>query len=182
VRCRSVLALALLLSPLPAAVRGQVPNATSGAGGGYRVRGCVPHATAGCGHEFGSVRILQLDRGARVYGGGFSFDDVPPGTYTLTYSQRCNPFGCRPPIGVRVVDRDVFVYFDLERTGWEPCLGDCDDDGSVGAGDLVECVSMALGRLYTCSACDADQNGRVAIHELSGAVANSRTGCPVSVD
>jgi hypothetical protein len=39
--------------------------------------------------------------------GGFSFEGVPPGEYTLTVGPSCNPFGCWPPTMVTVTDSDV---------------------------------------------------------------------------
>ena len=45
--------------------------------------------------------------------GEFHFENIPPGDYTLSVVQGCNPFGCWPSVAVTVTDQDVFVHMDL---------------------------------------------------------------------
>jgi len=139
----------------------------------FDVSGCVPHATSGCGFEFGSVTLDPPHRTAAVSGGAFRFTDVAPGTYTLSYSPPCNPFGCRPPISVTVVDDDVFAQFPLVPR----CAGDCGPDGTVTVDEIVLCIAGALDGALRCSACDADCDGRTTVDDLVRAVANALSGC-----
>lgn len=79
---------------------------------GFMIRGCVVHFQ-GCGGslEFGRVHLMPLNRTAQVDWGYFSFENVPPGEYTLTYSPDCNPAGCTQPKHAVIVDRDIYVGF-----------------------------------------------------------------------
>jgi len=143
----------------------------------FTVSVCVPHATAGCGGvvEGGTVLLQPLNRTASGLD-GFVFDNVPPGTYTLSHSPRCNPFGCRPPVRITVVDEDVFAQFQL--VALDLCPGDCGLDGRVSIEDIIRCVSMAEGGPYECAACDPDSDGLVTIDEILRAVQRALTRCP----
>ena len=57
------------------------------------------------------------------------------------------------------------------------CVGSC-RGGGVSISDLLTCVNIFLGdlRLDRCHACDGDENGEVAIHELMQAVGNALSG------
>ena len=143
----------------------------------FNIEGCVPHATGGCGFEFGSVHLDPGDRAADVYGGSFHFENVAPGRYVVAYSPPCNPFGCRPPEEVTVVDDDVFVQFRLVAAGVY-CPGDCGTDGTVSVEEIVRCVTMALGGPFRCVACDTNGDDRVSIADLIQAVGSALTGCP----
>jgi hypothetical protein len=57
-----------------------------------------------------------------------------------------------------------------------PCVGDCDDDGTVSLGELVEGVGGALGRA-TCAAFDVDGDGDTSVQELVMAVNASMNTC-----
>lgn len=59
------------------------------------------------------------------------------------------------------------------------CVGDCDGDGRVTIGELVEAVNIALwGRpVRRCSAADANADGGVDIEELVQAVNRALAGC-----
>jgi protocatechuate 3,4-dioxygenase beta subunit len=60
-----------------------------------------------------------------------------------------------------------------------PCIGDCDDDGSITVAELIRGVNIALGRsdLSTCSGFDENANGSVAVSELIQAVNAALRGC-----
>ena len=61
-----------------------------------------------------------------------------------------------------------------------PCIGDCDNSGTVTVGDLVTLVNIALGTgdIKSCSTSGATQGGPVTIDELVRAVNNALNGCP----
>jgi hypothetical protein len=140
----------------------------------YRVYGCVPHTSAGgCGNEYGTVTLEPGSRSARVEHGHFEFTGVVPGEYLLTYSPRCNPWGCRPPIRVTVMNDDVGVLFWLDQ-----CAGDCDRDGAVGVHELVSCVDAALqGGAPACTGCDVSGDGIVTVDEILRATTSALQGC-----
>lgn len=68
----------------------------------------------------------------------------------------------------------------LAAIGWlitpvyaqDPCAGDCDASETVAINELVRCVNITLGigELSTCEACDVDNSGVVQINELISAV------------
>ncbi len=64
------------------------------------------------------------------------------------------------------------------------CVGDCNGDGSVGIGELITAVGIALGRqeLSACEAIDSNGNGGSDIGELISAVRNSLQGCDAPPD
>ncbi len=59
------------------------------------------------------------------------------------------------------------------------CVGDCDDDGSVGINELITGVNIALGSVSadSCTSLDVDENGMVSVSELIAAVNNALGGC-----
>lgn len=61
-----------------------------------------------------------------------------------------------------------------------PCVGDCDNGGSVTVDELVKGVSIALDdtNLNSCVAFDSDGSGAVTIDELVTAVNAALNGCP----
>lgn len=67
----------------------------------------------------------------------------------------------------------------LARVASAVCVGDCGGRGSVGVGDLVRGVNIALGNApaSSCAALDANANGAVSINELLAAVGNALSGC-----
>jgi hypothetical protein len=79
----------------------------------------------------------------------------------------CTPFGPEPDFPVA----DLCAGFPCEAR-LPPPLGDCDGDLSVGIGDLITGVGIALATrpLGACPPFDADGDGRVAIAELVRAV------------
>ena len=68
----------------------------------------------------------------------------------------------------------------LSLTPGTPCVGDCDGDGRIGIGELIQAVRIALDRspLSTCAAADPDNSGTVTIGELIQAVAAALGTCP----
>jgi len=60
-----------------------------------------------------------------------------------------------------------------------PCVGDCDQSGSVSLAKVITCVDIALGNLpsFACLACDPNNNGSVQINELQSAVMAALSGC-----
>lgn len=61
------------------------------------------------------------------------------------------------------------------------CAGDCNADGVVTVGELVQCVVIAIGNanIEICAGADADGNGRVTISELISGVTAALYGCGV---
>jgi hypothetical protein len=61
----------------------------------------------------------------------------------------------------------------------EACIGDCDGDGTVAVGELITCVSIALGvrPLGACVAFERKGTGSVSVVDLLGAVAASLSEC-----
>ena len=59
------------------------------------------------------------------------------------------------------------------------CAGDCDGDGLVTIGGLVQSVQIALGLrpLTDCSAADLTRDGRIDVAELHSAVVRALNGC-----
>jgi YVTN family beta-propeller protein len=63
------------------------------------------------------------------------------------------------------------------------CAGDCGGDQRVTVADLIQAVSVALGRsaITACAAADGNGDGRVTIAELVGAVGAALGGCTTEV-
>lgn len=164
--CRAVMMGIVLLSLLP-------PPVLSAPLDTFTIDGCVEHFR-GCGgsREFGSVRLSPLDRVATVELGYFSFADVPPGDYTLTYSPACNPAGCTGAERVRIVDGDGYASFYRSN-----CTADCSADYRVTVDEVLSCVNRVLGRAAGCQLCDADQRGQPSIDDLLAGVGALLHGC-----
>lgn len=139
----------------------------------FEIRGCVEHAR-GCGgsREFGSVTLQPFGLVASVRLGHFTFEDVPPGRYRLTYSPSCNPFGCTGTVGVRIVDGDGYASFYRSS-----CVADCSIDHAVSIAELIQCLRQALDGSIACRNCDPDRNGRVTVDELLQAIHAIFNGC-----
>ncbi len=62
----------------------------------------------------------------------------------------------------------------------QSCAGDCNGDGSVRIGELIQGVNIALGRASAdeCTAIDSNADGQVGIGELIQAVRSALDGCP----
>ena len=60
------------------------------------------------------------------------------------------------------------------------CVGDCNEDGFVRIGELIQGVNIALDRanVDSCPSFDANDDGAVRIGELIAAVGNALDGCP----
>jgi hypothetical protein len=147
------------------------PFTTSGSN--FEIEGCVVHFS-GCGgsREFGVVRLSPLGRTASVRLGYFSFEDVPPGSYTLTYSPACNPAGRTGPVHLRITDSDGYAAF-----GRSDCVADCSANYKVTVDEVVHCVSRALNGSAGCPLCDANGDYRIAIDDLLQGVDAMLTGC-----
>ena len=61
-----------------------------------------------------------------------------------------------------------------------PCIGDCDESGSVGINELILGVNIVLGTtlLSACPAFDPNGTSMVTIANLIAAVGNALNGCP----
>jgi hypothetical protein len=59
------------------------------------------------------------------------------------------------------------------------CAGDCDENGTVTVGELVQAVNLALGipDIAGCPATDTDGNGEIGIAELLAAVNSALIDC-----
>lgn len=139
----------------------------------YEIDGCVVHFS-GCGgsQEFGTVHLSPLGLTAAVDTGWFSFENVPPGDYVLTYSPACNPAGCTGPVHVRIDGADGYAAFNRSS-----CAADCSVDFTVTVNELLVCVSMALDGAARCIHCDPDSSGEVTVDELVRAVDAALNGC-----
>jgi hypothetical protein len=60
-----------------------------------------------------------------------------------------------------------------------PCVGDCDNDGTVSIAELLTGVNIALDRqqLDRCRGFDTDDSGALQINELVGGVRSAVDGC-----
>jgi len=61
-----------------------------------------------------------------------------------------------------------------------PCIGDCDQNGSVTVNEIITMVSIALGNmpLTACTAGDANGDGIITIDEILAALNTALNGCP----
>ncbi len=176
--------------------------------GGVRVAGFVAEVPPCSGRMRGVAVVLEpLGVSSRTstgpIGGEFAFDNLPPGTYTLTVPSGCNPVGCWRDTPVEVGHRDVRANVCMDelpsptvtpRANPTPCAlgdpqcppdwcaGDCDGDGRVVIAEMILGVRIALGRsaFADCPAIDADGDGSAEVSELVQSVANGLDGCPRS--
>jgi hypothetical protein len=60
-----------------------------------------------------------------------------------------------------------------------PCVGDCNDDGSVTVDEILAMVNIALGNvdISECEPGDADHDGQITINEILTAVDKALNGC-----
>ncbi len=173
--------------------------------GGVRVTGFVAEFPP-CSGRMRGVEVVLEPLGLSTTtsllpdGGEFVFESVPPGNYTLTVSNGCNPFGCWQDTPVEVGDRDVRVNVCMRGPASptatpcghptpcgpgdpcppDSCVGDCNIDGRVVISEMVLGVGIALGQtsLADCPAIDPGGDGGAEINELVQSVANGLHGCP----
>jgi predicted outer membrane repeat protein len=62
-----------------------------------------------------------------------------------------------------------------------PCVGDCDEHGSVTVDEILTMVNIALGNtpVGDCLAGDANGDGEITVDEILTAVNNALSGCPL---
>lgn len=74
----------------------------------------------------------------------------------------------------------AFLWIATGASG--QCGGDCDGNGAVSIGDLIQAVNISLGRadIAACPAGDTNGDGSMAINELVAAVRNGLNGCPAT--
>ena len=123
---------------------------------------------------------VHLTQETDLAAGGFSFELLYTGVYTLSVSQNCNPFGCwrDETAEVRSSSGPVFVRICMDSSGECPC--DCNRDGEVTISELITAVRISLrsGDLESdCPAADADGDGEVSINELVAGVNSALHGC-----
>jgi hypothetical protein len=60
-----------------------------------------------------------------------------------------------------------------------PCVGDCNDDGTVTVDEILTMVNIALGSVdvSTCAFGDANHDGKITVDEILTAVNNALSGC-----
>jgi hypothetical protein len=60
-----------------------------------------------------------------------------------------------------------------------PCVGDCNDDGTVTVDEILTMVNIALGNtpVTACEAGDANGDGQITVDEILAAVNNALNGC-----
>lgn len=90
---------------------------------GFIVAGCVPEfPTERCGQIGVRVRLEPLGTTSSVNfpprPGTYRFENIPPGTYTVSVTSNCNPFGCWEPVTFEVTDENVEV--DIPLIGFTP--------------------------------------------------------------
>jgi hypothetical protein len=86
----------------------------------------------------------------------------------------------KPRVGAIVLVAIATLAVRAAPLSAQACAGDCDGSGSIGVGELVLAVNVALGRgrLAACPASDANRDGALTIDELIGSVSRSMSGCP----
>jgi hypothetical protein len=164
----------------------------------YTLCVCVAEAPGEpCSERFVSVSIrdTELSGAPDLTTGELCFEWIGPGTYALSVSPRCNPFGCRPEqVAVEVVNQNVYVSIpSLEPASTQTpsaspvdtpsptailvpkSTGDCDGNSVVDVSELIRVVRIALGEaaLTTCEAADRNQDRLVGIAEIVDAVSGS---------
>jgi hypothetical protein len=155
----------------------------------YSITGTVAEFPGGCfGAQRGYAVTLQplgLTTQTDLNLGGFSFENVPAGEYTLTVGPSCNPFGCWPPTTVTVTDSDVDVRVcPVEATptptptSAPACAGDCDEDGTVAIDEVVAAIQTAMDDGLPHCGADVNSDGAVEVNELVLVVRGALTGCP----
>lgn len=151
--------------------------------GAYSVSGRVAELPSGCMGAVANAHVRLDPLGWVVQSdgaGGFTFDGVPPGDYTLAVAEGCGAFQCWSAQSVHVADDDVAMTLCPQRLAGDACIGDCNLDDAVHVDELVVGVGIALGSqpFSDCPAIDADGNGAVAVNEIVAAVGSSLGGCP----
>ena len=65
------------------------------------------------------------------------------------------------------------------QTGTLACVGDCNGDGQVTVGEILDLVNIALGNaaIDQCKPSDSNRDGRITIDEILTAVDNALNGC-----
>jgi hypothetical protein len=74
---------------------------------------------------------------------------------------------------------ELTLSVDAVPEGPQPCVADCDADGTVVINELTAAVRIALGGAATgtCPRADQSGDGRVEINELVAAIAAALNGC-----
>lgn len=87
----------------------------------------------------------------------------------------------RARLGVALIVFIVGAVIDVVRPciAGAYCTGDCDGNGTVAAGEFVDCRGIAFGSrpLSVCVPCDCDENGIVSDEEWMRAEQNALGGC-----
>jgi len=145
---------------------------------GVAVEGCIAETPGhSCGLVSSNVRLEPLGLSAfHGTSGRFRFENVPPGDYTLTVQNRCNPFGCWPKVPVSVGGNDVFVSIPILPF----CPGDCDNNYRVSVDELVLGVRSLLANrvFFSCKEFERVRDARPTIDEVVLAVQSALRGCP----
>jgi hypothetical protein len=85
-------------------------------------------------------------------------------------------------IAVDGLDNDVDGLFDSDDPDADAavmCAGDCSGEGAVTVDEILRGVDIALGErpLEACRRADVDDNGRVTVEEIVGALSAALNGC-----
>jgi len=77
-------------------------------------------------------------------------------------------------------DLDGGFWAIVVPAGATTCVGDCNNDMTVSAAELLKGIDIALGRLglSACKPFDVRADGRVSIDELVRGVKDAQTHCP----
>jgi hypothetical protein len=153
--------------------------AATGLGSAFRYRpfGCTG---TDCATVFANVFPITfpfdaIADGTTIYSCRIAIDaNAAPGTYPLALANIViGDLQGNRITGAGGIDGEVTVVDN-------PCLGDCNGDGSVTVDEIVTLVSIALGtaNLDACPAADGDDSGSVTVDEIVTAVTNALSGCP----
>lgn len=106
-------------------------------------------------------------------------------TSDQAYAVCVDPFGDVAAAGYTVNADSLADFTVVKLSGTDgvslwPCPGDCDASGNVAIDELVAGIRIALGlaAVDRCLSLDGEQDGMVAIAELTLAVISALNGCP----
>jgi hypothetical protein len=83
---------------------------------GFSINGCVDEfpGSGRCGQVDALVQLNPLGLISYTFlNSGFRFANIPPGDYSLSVLDRCNPSGCWNDVPVAIIDHDVFIDIPL---------------------------------------------------------------------
>jgi YVTN family beta-propeller protein len=126
------------------------------------------------------VATVPVGRGAAEIAIGpdsvpFTLPPTPSPTATPTPSAIGTPTETPTP----TTTATLTVTSSATATARTPCMGDCDENRTVTADELVVAVAIALGEasMARCEPADANRDNAITIEEIVLAVKSARIGC-----